>query len=75
MNYKIIALDLDGTLTNSEKVITPKTKEALMMIQEQGVKVVLASGRPTCGIKKLAEELELAKYGGFVLPFNGGQVI
>lgn len=75
MNYKIIALDLDGTLTNSEKIITPKTKEALMMIQEQGVKVVLASGRPTCGIKKLAEELELAKYGGFVLPFNGGQVI
>lgn len=75
MNYKIIALDLDGTLTNSEKIITPKTKEALMMIQEQGVKVVLASGRPTCGIQKLAEELELAKYGGFVLPFNGGQVI
>ena len=55
MNYKIIALDLDGTLTNSEKVITPKTKEALMMIQEQEVKFVLASGRPTCGIKKLAE--------------------
>jgi Cof subfamily protein (haloacid dehalogenase superfamily) len=75
MNYKIIALDLDGTLTNSQKVITPKTKEALMMIQKKGVKVVLASGRPTYGIYKLAEELELKKYGGFVLPYNGGQVI
>ena len=48
--YEIIVLDLDGTLTNSKKVITPKTKEALMRIQKEGKKVVLASGRPTGGI-------------------------
>lgn len=75
MNYKIIALDLDGTLTNSEKVITPKTKEALMNLQKNGVIVVLASGRPTHGIRKLEEELELKKYGGYLLPYNGGQII
>ena len=40
--YEIIVLDLDGTLTNSKKVITPKTKEALMRIQKEGKKVVLA---------------------------------
>ena len=45
--YEIIVLDLDGTLTNSKKVITPKTKDALMRIQKEGKKVVLASGRPT----------------------------
>lgn len=75
MNYKIIALDLDGTLTNSDKIITPKTKEALMKIQKEGVKVVLASGRPTHGVYKLEEELELKKYGGYLLPYNGGQII
>ena len=45
--YKMIVLDLDGTLTNRNKEITPKTKETLMKAQEQGKIVVLASGRPT----------------------------
>lgn len=75
MSYKIIALDLDGTLTNSEKIITEKTKQALMDCQEKGVKVVLASGRPTAGIVKLAKELELDRFGGFVLAFNGARII
>lgn len=75
MRYKVIALDLDGTLTNSEKIITPKTKKALFEYQEQGGKIVLASGRPTQGILPLAEELELAGYGGYILAFNGGRVI
>lgn len=75
MNYKIIAMDLDGTLTNSDKIITPKTKAALMHLQKEGVKVVLASGRPTRGIQHLEEELELQKYGGYILPYNGGQII
>ena len=45
MDYKIIVLDLDGTLTNRDKIITPRTKEALMKAQEAGNVVVLASGR------------------------------
>ena len=49
MDYKIIVLDLDGTLTNRDKIITPRTKEALMKAQEAGNVVVLASGRPTAG--------------------------
>ena len=47
MDYKIIVLDLDGTLTNRDKVITPRTKEALMKAQEAGNIVVLASGKGT----------------------------
>lgn len=74
-DYKIIVLDLDGTLTNSQKIITPKTKEALMKVQQAGKKVVLASGRPTPGVVKLAAELEMERYGGFVLAFNGGRII
>ena len=69
--YNIIVLDLDGTLTNRDKVITPRTKEALMEAQRRGKKVVLASGRPTPGVTPLAEELCLQEFGGFILSFNG----
>ena len=75
LRYKILALDLDGTLTNSEKKITPRTRETLLRAQQQGLKIVLASGRPPFGIKPIADQLELRKYGGYILAFNGGAVI
>lgn len=75
MSYRILVLDLDGTLTNSQKIITPATLRALEQAQDRGVVVVLASGRPTYGIAPLADQLELDRRGGFVLSFNGGQII
>ena len=74
MSYELIALDLDGTLTNSKKEITPATREALIEIQKAGKKVVLASARPECGVAPLAKELEMDKYGGYILCFNGGKI-
>lgn len=74
MKYKLIALDLDGTLKNSENKITPKTRAALIKAQELGIKVVLASGRPTPGLRHEAKELELDKFGGYLLSFNGAHV-
>ena len=35
MKYRMIALDLDGTLNNDDHVITPKTREALIAVQER----------------------------------------
>ena len=61
MNYKMIVLDLDGTLTNRDKIITPRTRQSLMEAQKRGIKIVLASGRPTYGVMPLARELELEK--------------
>lgn len=75
MAYEVIVLDLDGTLTNSKKEITPRTKEALFRIQEEGVRVVLASGRPTPGVMPLARELRLEEYGGYILSYNGARII
>ncbi len=72
MNYKMIVLDLDGTLTNRDKIITEHTKKVLKQAMEKGKIVALASGRPTCGVVPLANELELEKYGGYILSFNGG---
>lgn len=75
MRYKMIALDLDGTLNNDQKVITQKTRDALIAVQKQGVIVVLASGRPTPGLKRESEALELKKYHGLLLSYNGGKVV
>lgn len=75
MNYELLVLDLDGTLTNSEKKITPPTREAIIEIQKAGKKVVLASGRPTPGVSPLANELNLGEYGSYILSFNGARII
>lgn len=75
MDYKMIVLDLDGTLTDRNKEITPRTREALFRLKRQGGIIVLASGRPTYGIMPLARELELHKSGGYILSFNGGRII
>lgn len=74
MQYKVLVLDIDGTLTNSKKEITPRTKEAIRKAQEKGVIVVVASGRPSPGIRHISEELELERYGGYILSFNGGVI-
>ena len=50
MKYKVLVLDLDGTLTNSKKKITDYTKKILLNLQKKGVHIVLASGRPEYGI-------------------------
>lgn len=74
-DYKIIVLDLDGTLTNSKKEISQRNKLALIEAQKTGKVVVLASGRPTYGIVPLAEDLQLNHFGGYLLSYNGGQII
>ena len=74
MQYNILVLDLDGTLTNQKKEITPHTKEVLKAFQEAGGTIVLASGRPTYGVAPLAEELELSRYHGYMLSFNGALI-
>ncbi len=72
---KILVLDIDGTLVNSKKEITPETLKYIKQIQEMGHKVALASGRPFPGLRQYTEPLELARYGGYALSFNGGKVI
>ena len=47
MKYKLLALDLDGTLTNTKKEITPYTRRTIIKAQQKGVKIILATGRPT----------------------------
>ena len=57
--YRILFLDIDGTLVNSEKQITPRTKQALYQAREQGLLLAIASGRPEPGVRPSAAALEL----------------
>lgn len=75
MSIKVIIMDVDGTLTNSQKVVTPKTKEALLKAEKAGAILVLASGRPTSGLLDIAKELEMDKHHGLLVSYNGSKVI
>ena len=55
MNTKVLVLDIDGTLTNSQKEVTENTRQGILNIQERGHIVMLASGRPTPGMKKYSQ--------------------
>ena len=55
--YKLIAIDLDGTLLNSYGIIPEENRKAIKKAQEAGINIVLASGRTTNSVKSLAEEL------------------
>ncbi|MGT2887639.1 Cof-type HAD-IIB family hydrolase [Streptococcus didelphis] len=71
---KILALDLDGTLLNSEKIVSDANKEAIQLAKEKGVKVVITTGRPLAAIEHLLEELDLLDDEDYSITFNGGLV-
>ena len=71
MNIKAIVMDMDGTLLNSKDKISPKTKDALIECQKNGIKIVLASGRNYGRIKPYLEELHLEEFGGLLIEING----
>ncbi len=74
MSIRVIVMDVDGTMTNHKKEITPKTKAALKKAQESGVKLILASGRPDSGLSDFAIELEMSRHHGLLVSFNGSRV-
>ena len=75
MKYKLIAMDLDGTLNNSQKHITDVTKAALMQAQQQGIRLALASARPSPGLFKERDILHLQDFGGILMSYNGGRIV
>lgn len=75
MGYKLIAMDLDGTLNNDEKKITPRTREALMAAQSAGIRLALASARPSPGLRKERDALCMRENGGVLMAYNGGRIV
>lgn len=73
--YKMIAMDMDGTLLNDNKEISYKTVEAIKLAKEKGIKIVLATGRPYSGITEYIEQLGLYSDKNYAVTFNGAMVV
>ena len=71
---KLIAIDIDGTLLDPERKITPEVKQAIAEAKAAGVKVVITTGRPLMGVHDILEELELTDYSDYVITYNGALV-
>lgn len=71
---KLVAIDLDGTLLNDQKQISEKNKVTLQKAKDQGVKIVICTGRPLKAIGGFLEELNLQEKGDYSITFNGGLV-
>ncbi|MBQ9170799.1 MAG: HAD family phosphatase [Bacteroidaceae bacterium] len=71
---RFIATDLDGTLLTSNKTITPYSREVFIEAQKRGLTIILASGRPLYSILPFAQQLDLQKYGGYIIAYNGSLV-
>ncbi len=72
--YKLIALDIDGTLLNSDKQITEEVFNSIQEAKKIGKKVVLSTGRPLPGVTPLLNQLNLTDEGDYVICFNGAVV-
>ncbi|MCI6660646.1 MAG: Cof-type HAD-IIB family hydrolase [Peptoniphilaceae bacterium] len=70
-SQKLIVVDVDGTLVNDQKKITPRTLQALHRAQAEGHIVAIASGRPVEGIEEYADQLLLKQFHGCVATQNG----
>lgn len=75
MKYKLIAMDLDGTLNNDQKQITPVTRDALMAAQQAGIRLALASARPSPGLFRERDALRLQDHRGILMSYNGGRIV
>lgn len=71
---ELVAIDMDGTLLNPAHQLTPRVKQAIAQARAQGVRVVLASGRPVSGLAPFLEELGIDGAEDYCIACNGGLV-
>lgn len=74
MSIKLVAIDLDGTLLNSNHEVSQENKAAIRKAKEQGVKIVLVTGRPLKAMLHILEDCHLTEPGDIALTYNGGLV-
>lgn len=60
--YKLVVVDLDGTMLNSYGIVTENTKNIIRQTIDRGIDVIIASGRPIDSIKTIAKEIGSENY-------------
>lgn len=71
---KLIAIDIDGTLLNEENILAQETIDAVTEARNNGIKVVLCTGRPLTGVKPYLKKLNIDGSDEYAITFNGAQV-
>lgn len=74
MTYKLLVLDLDGTLLDSQGEISERNKKALQEIDQKGIGIVLCSGRPVTAMKKYIDALNIHNKDDYIISFNGAMI-
>ena len=74
-HYDLLAVDLDGTLLRDDHSVSDFTAETLIRAQQKGLTVAICSGRPTDGTRHIAERVRLRDFGGYIIGYNGGEII
>ena len=69
--YKLLAIDLDGTLFNSYGEVSEENKKAIQYAMNKGVEIVLASGRDPYAMKKISIDLGIENY---LIAGNGANI-
>lgn len=74
MQYKILFTDIDGTLLNDAKTVSPSVLSAMKDYTKKGGRIVLSSGRPLPGILQVIEKLQLDTANLYIIAYNGAMV-
>lgn len=74
MNYKMVVMDMDDTLLKDDRTLSDENRVTIIEAQKRGIKVVLASGRPTYAMMGIAKELEMDKFDSHVISYNGAEI-
>lgn len=69
--YRYIFSDIDGTLRNSNREITERTKDCIEKLKEKGIEIILCSGRPRCEVERVSRECNASRY---IISSNGAEV-
>ncbi|MCY6958913.1 Cof-type HAD-IIB family hydrolase [Clostridium brassicae] len=72
--YRMIAIDMDGTLLRKDKSISHVTYEAIQKAKEKGVKIVLSTGRPVQGVSEALNFLDLNNKNTYIVSCSGALV-
>lgn len=72
--FKLIAIDMDGTLLNDYHEVPQEVKDTLVEAKKLGIKIVLCSGRPIVGMREYVKELNLNEAEDYAIAFNGAYI-
>ena len=78
--YRLLAIDLDGTLLTPQKLITPRTRDLLCQVAEAGIAIVIATGQTSQVLRQVCAELPLTapqiiENGAIILHIQSGAIL